>query len=97
MLISDVIVDENPIDALIRLILDNYRIHKSKKVTLFLRHNRKFKLLFQLTYHPWVNKIELLWKKLHDSVTRNHRYSTINQVMEAVQTFMENASCLTGT
>ena len=81
----------------IRLILDNYRIHKSLKATLFLKHNPKFKLFFQPAYHPWVNKIELFWKKLHDTVTRNHRYSTINQLMCAVHTFMRNASTLTGT
>ena len=80
----------------IRLILDNYRIHKSRKAALFLKHNPKFKLLFQPAYHPWVNKIELLWKRLHDTVTRNHRYSTIHQLMNAVRTFMQNASLLAG-
>lgn len=81
----------------IRLILDNYRIHKSHKTNIFLKHNPKFKLLFQPAYHPWVNKIELFWKKLHDTVTRNHRYSTIGQLMEAVHQFMEKASVLFGT
>lgn len=76
----------------INLILDNYRIHKSHKVALFLKQNPKFRLYFQPAYHPWVNKIELLWKKLHDTVTRNHRYSTINQLMNAVNEFMTNAS-----
>lgn len=81
----------------IRLILDNYRIHKSHKANVFLKHNPKFKLLFQPVYHPWVNKIELFWKKLHDTVTRNHRYSTMNQLMKAVHQFMKNASSLSGT
>ena len=76
----------------INLILDNYRIHKSHKVALFLKQNPKFKLLFQPAYHPWVNKIELLWKKLHDTVTRNHRHPTMNQLMNAVRKFMANAS-----
>ena len=80
----------------IRLILDNDCIHKSMKVTLFLRHNLKFKLLFQPVYHPWVNKIELLWKRLHDTVTRNHRFSTMNQLMDALRHFMKNASFLRG-
>jgi transposase len=81
----------------IRLILDNYRIHKSHKASLFLKHNPKFKLLFQPAYHPWVNKIELFWKKLHDTVTRNHRFTTMNQLMTAVHQFMENASVRFGT
>ena len=55
------------------LILDNYRIHKSQLVERWLENNPKFQLLFQPTYHPWVNVIERLWKAMHDTVTRNHR------------------------
>ena len=71
------------------LIADNYVIHKSAFTQCFLRHNRKFKILFQPAYHPWVNKIELLWKQLHDTITRNHRYPTMNRLMDAVRVFME--------
>lgn len=76
----------------ITLIADNYVIHKSAMTQCFLRHNSKFEILFQPAYHPWVNKIELLWKQLHDTVTRNHRHSTINKLMAAVRTFMLNVS-----
>ena len=71
------------------LIADNYVIHKSAFTQCFLRHNRKFKILFQPAYHPWVNKIELLWKQLHNTITRNHRYPTMNRLMDAVRVFME--------
>ena len=37
---------------------------KSGITRCFLSNNRKFKLLFQPVYHPWVNKIELLWKTI---------------------------------
>jgi hypothetical protein len=76
----------------ITLIADNYVIHKSAMMQCFLKHNRKFRILFQPVYHPWVNRIERLWKKLHDVVTRNHRYPTMNKLMEAVRTFMNHAS-----
>ena len=56
----------------IRLIADNYVIHKSQITKTFLSHNKKFELIFQPAYHPGVNRIELLWKQLHDTVTRNH-------------------------
>ena len=79
------------------LIVDNYIIHKSAITQCFLRHNRKFKLLFQPVYHPWVNKIELLWKQLHDNVTRNHRHNTMNQLMIAVRHFMTNVSPYPGS
>jgi len=70
------------------LIADNYIIHKSAMTQCFLKHNEKFKILFQPVYHPWVNKIELLWKQLHDKITRNHKFSTMNKLLEAVNKFM---------
>ena len=79
------------------LIVDNYIIHKSRITQYFLRHNQKFQLLFQPVYHPWVNEIELLWKQLHDNVTRNHRHSTINQLMMEVRHFMNNVSPYPGS
>ncbi len=79
------------------LIADNYIIHKSGFTQCFLRHNRKFKILFQPAYHPWVNRIELLWKQLHDTITRNHRYSTMKRLMDAVRIFMEIAAPFPGS
>lgn len=42
----------------IRLIVDNYIIHKSKKTQKWLSDNPKFKLLFLPVYSPWHNKIK---------------------------------------
>ncbi len=81
----------------IRLIADNYVIHKSQITKTFLSHNKKFELIFQPVYHPWVNKIELLWKQLHDTVTRNHRHSTMKSLMEDIRKFMNNVSPFPGS
>jgi len=71
------------------LILDNYIIHKSRKAKAYLqRFGRRFELLFQPVYHPWVNRIERLWKVLHDNITRHHRYPNMTQLMAAVHTFL---------
>ena len=80
----------------ITLIADNYIIHKSAMTKCFLERNEKFKLLFQPAYHPWVNRIELVWKQLHDNVTRNHKHSTMNKLMEAVRRFMVSVSPFPG-
>jgi transposase len=77
------------------IILDNFVIHKSRIAQCFLSYNPKFQLLFQPVYHPWVNHIERLWKQLHDNITRNHRCSTMNQLMEKVRHFMNNISPFT--
>lgn len=76
----------------ITVIADNYVIHKSAMTACFLRHNTKFTVVFQPAYHPWVNKIELLWKQLHDTVTRNHRHATMASLMTAVRIFMDRVS-----
>lgn len=81
----------------ITLIADNYIIHKSATTKCFLSRNEKFKLLFQPAYHPWVNRIELVWKQLHDTVTRNHRHSTMNKLMTAVRKFMASVSPFPGS
>ncbi len=81
----------------IRLIADNYVIHKSAITKTFLEHNTKFELLFQPVYHPWVNRIELVWKQLHDTVTRNHRHGSMKSLMEDVRLFMNNVSPFPGS
>jgi transposase len=70
------------------LILDNYIVHSSRLAQTWLARHPKIKLLFQPAYHPWVNHIERLWKQLHDTVTRNHRYPTLEALMGAVRRFM---------
>jgi putative transposase len=57
----------------ITLVLDNYVIHKSRKVERWLEKNPKFRLLFLPVYSPWLNPIELLWLSLHETITRNHQ------------------------
>ncbi|MGE0383517.1 MAG: IS630 family transposase, partial [Gammaproteobacteria bacterium] len=54
----------------------------------WLAKHPKVQLLFQPAYHPWVNRIERLWKALHDTVTRNHRHSTMDKLMQAVRRFL---------
>ena len=78
------------------LILDNYIIHKSTPVQHWLNANPKFKLLFQPTYSPWVNRIERLWKTLHDTVTRNHCCKTFQELAQHVTRFLEVVSPFPG-
>jgi transposase len=70
------------------LILDNYGVHKSRAVNAWLAEHPKFQLLFQPAYHPWVNRIERLWKAMHDTVTRNHRCRTLEELCAQVARFL---------
>lgn len=71
------------------LIADNYIIHKSGVTARWLANNPKFEMVFQPAYCPWVNAIERLWKALHDTVTRNHKHSTLNKLMRDVRRFLQ--------
>ena len=78
------------------VVLDNYGIHSSRIARAWLAHHPRIRLLFQPAYHPWVNAIERLWKAMHDTVTRNHRHATLDQLMRAVRRFLKVAQPFPG-
>ena len=80
----------------ITLVLDNYVIHKSRKVERWLGKNTKFRLLFLPVYSPWLNPIELLWLSLHETITRNHQCRYMWQLLRQVNQFMKAASPFPG-
>lgn len=72
------------------LVVDNFRIHHSKKTVGFLEQYADQLILFALpTYSPWLNAIELLWKHLRRKVTHNHLFQNIVQLVKAVCSFLE--------
>jgi len=72
------------------LIVDNFRIHHSKKTLAFLEQYADQLVLFALpTYSPWLNLIERLWKHLRRKVTHNHLFQCIAQLVEAVRSFLD--------
>lgn len=71
-------------------ILDNYIIHWSRTTPRWLESLAdKFRLFFAPAYHPWDNRIERLWNALHDTVTRNHRDASMDELMSGVRRFMQ--------
>lgn len=74
----------------IHIILDNYGIHDSLQVRLALKSEaaQKLKLHFLPPYCPDHNRIERIWKDLHDNVTRNHRRSTMEELMADVRSYL---------
>jgi transposase len=74
----------------IYLILDNYRIHSSKIVNAALSHHlSNISLEFLPPYCPNENKIERVWKDLHDQVTRNHRHKNLKDLIKDVRNFIK--------
>ncbi len=73
------------------LVVDNFRIHSSRKTLEFLQPYANQLMLFALpTYSPWLNLIERLWKHLRRKVTHNHLFETIAQLVKAVCSFLKS-------
>lgn len=73
----------------IHVVLDNYRIHKSQRTELALAALKdKVELHFLPPYCPDENNIERVWKDLHDNVTRNHKCSTMDELMDNVNAYL---------
>lgn len=82
----------------IRLILDNFSIHKSRKVKDFLSANEgRVELHFLPPYSPEENRIEHVWKQLHDHVTRCHRHTSMPALLPAAHHFLLHAQPFPGS
>jgi transposase len=78
-----------PWATVIHVILDNFIIHKSNQVQLLLsRISSKVRLHFLPPYCPDDNRIERIWKDLHDNVTRCHRCPDMRSLMAAVRSWL---------
>ncbi len=74
----------------IYLILDNASHHHSRKVRLWLKRKRRFKLVFLPTYSPNLNLIERLWKFFHQKVTWNRYFETFAEFKYQTLAFFRN-------
>jgi putative transposase len=75
------------------LVIDNFRIHHSKLSLAVLERHKDHLEVFKLpTYSPQLNLIERLWKFMRRKVTHNHLFVSIEQLVEAVETFFHHLS-----
>lgn len=75
----------------IHLVLDNYSIHSSHFVQHCLQSvGDRVQLHFLPPYSPNENKIERLWRDLHADVTRNHRHTSLDELMTSTRRFLRS-------
>jgi transposase len=73
----------------IHVVLDNFKIHSSVRTRLALaKAGPRIKLHFLPPYCPDHNKIERVWKDLHDNVTRNHTCRKMPELMNEVYAYL---------
>lgn len=70
----------------IHVICDNAAFHKSKAVQQYLKKwGHRIVLHFLPAYAPETNPIERVWWHVHETITRNHRCQTLEELL--VQTY----------
>lgn len=80
-----------PKATVIHVILDNYKIHKSQQVQAVLAtFGSRIQLHFLPPYCPDENRIERVWKDLHDNVTRNHRCRSMAELIDNVVRYLRD-------
>lgn len=73
----------------IHVVLDNFKIHHSQRTRLALAAaGGRIRLHFLPPYCPDHNRIERIWKDLHDNVTRNHRCRNMRELMTEVFAYL---------
>lgn len=83
------LVKEYPQARRIHVILDNFKIHDSQRTRWAVAALKgKVQLHFLPPYCLDHNRIERVWKDLHDNVTRNHRCKNMQQLMNEVNTYL---------
>lgn len=81
----------------VNLICDNAPNHRSNPSDAWFESHPRMHRIFQPVYHPWVNRIEKLWRQLHETVTRHHTCSSIDELLNKVWRFVEAAEPFPGS
>jgi transposase len=90
------LIREYPRAKRIHIVLDNFKIHSSRQTQLALASvGDRMTLHFLPPYCPDHNRIERVWKDLHDNVTRNHNCGTMPQLMAEVRHWLRRRNAQT--
>lgn len=69
----------------IHVVCDNARFHNCRKTNEYLeRWGDRIQLHYLPKYAPETNPIERVWWHLHETLTRNHRCQTLDELLEQV-------------
>jgi len=74
----------------IHVICDNAAFHKSRAVQKYLAEwGHRIVLHFLPAYAPQTNPIERVWWHLHETITRNHRCETLEELVQQAYEWFE--------
>ncbi len=75
---------------MIHVICDNAKFHDSKAVKEYLREwGHRIEVHFLPKYAPQTNPIERVWWHLHETITRNHRCQSLDELIDQAYEWFE--------
>jgi transposase len=78
----------------VHVICDNAAFHRGRKVQDYLRAwGHRIVLHFLPRYAPETNPVERVWWRMHETVTRNHRCPTLDDLLCNVYSWLERRTC----
>lgn len=77
----------------IHVICDNASFHRSRAVWEYLkRWGRRLTLHFLPKYSPDTNPIERVWWHFHETITRNHRCRSLEELLQQADEWFDNVN-----
>ena len=78
----------------IHVICDNAAFHGSREVLAYLkRWGHRLQLHYLPKYAPETNPIERIWWRLHETITRNHRCHSLEELLTEVYEWFDTQRC----
>ena len=80
-------------DKIVYVAWDNASTHADEEVEAVLRGAAgRLVLLYLLTYSPWLNPIEMLWRQFRRKVTHCELFDTVPDLLTATNAFFERCN-----
>ncbi len=78
----------------VHVICDNAAFHRSRRVREYLAEwGHRVELHYLPKYAPETNPVERVWWQLHETLTRNHRCSSIDELLAEVFAWINTDRC----
>ncbi|MDB6131799.1 MAG: putative transposase [Verrucomicrobiales bacterium] len=81
---------EVPAELEIHLVMDNYAVHKTPKVTAWFQKRPRYHLHFTPTSASWLNQVERWFAKITEERIRRSAFRSVAELERAIHSYIED-------
>ena len=81
---------EVPAELEIHLVMDNYAVHKTPKVTAWFQKRPRYHLHFTPTSASWLNQVERWFAKITEERIRRSAFRSVAELERAIHNYIED-------